>query len=138
MFLSRALAGLLLASVAAGLGCASVRSTQPTVAIAVVMADGGRPPPSLVADIHRALQPHIAAYGYAFAPKARSADYVLHVKFTPDLHAGGGTVSVRHTMRRVEPIQAGEHRTPTGLAGLEQLRRHAQDTLRSSGVEPLR
>jgi hypothetical protein len=68
MLLSRALTYLLLASVGAGLlGCSSVRSTQPTVAIAIVMADGGQPPPSIIAEIHRALQPYIAAHGYACA-----------------------------------------------------------------------
>jgi hypothetical protein len=103
-----------------------------------VMADGGRPPPSIVAEIHRALQPYIAAHGYAFAPNARSANYVLHVKFTPDLHAGGGTVSVVHTARRVDPVQSGERRAPEGLASLEQLRQDAQDALRNSGVQPLR
>jgi hypothetical protein len=63
-------------------GCATP-AKAPSLAIAII-SPTAQPSAEQVATIHRLLQPQIAKQGYVPARDARSADYVMHVRFTPD------------------------------------------------------
>ncbi|MES2695757.1 MAG: hypothetical protein V4773_19945 [Verrucomicrobiota bacterium] len=63
-------------------GCAT-QPKPPSLAIAIV-SPASQPSAEQLATIHRLLQPHIANKGFVPARDARSADYVMHVRFTPD------------------------------------------------------
>jgi hypothetical protein len=143
---TRRIALILVSAVALAIHAVSCTSrphrAESTVAVVIVMADGGRPSPQVVADVYRALHPHIAQGGHVFAESSRGADYLLHVKFTPDLIDGGGRVSVLTVKsvgpQRSESAQAADQRSLATLQSLERMRLDTQNALRSSGVEPLR
>lgn len=66
----------------------------PAVAIAV-RTIGGTPSPQQFANIHQALQAHVARAGFRFAEHAAAADFVVTASFTPDpVNPNGGHVSI--------------------------------------------
>jgi hypothetical protein len=63
-------------------GCAT--HTKPP-GIAVAISSPAAPPSAeQLATINRLLQEQVAKTGFVFATNARSADYLMHVRFTPD------------------------------------------------------
>src|SRR5688572_17395616 len=80
-------------------GCAAPAqkpvSGIPKATIAVTLTGGGAPSPRQVAGIHAAMQPELLKNGYELAPDLRTADYIVHVRFTADgLGGPGGTLSI--------------------------------------------
>lgn len=63
-------------------GCATA-ARPPSLAVAIV-SPASPPSPAQALAINRVLEEQIAKKGYTPARDVRSADYVMHVRFTPD------------------------------------------------------
>jgi hypothetical protein len=56
---------------------------------------GGTLTPAQLTNIHHAVQDDIAAAGYRFAPNSHVANFLVHVKFTPDaLNPSNGHIAI--------------------------------------------
>lgn len=114
-------------------GCSSTSSSSKRLAVvAVTMAGGGVPSKAQLAEVHATLQPKLAQMGYTMAANSRNADYIVHVRFTPDpLGSAAGHVaidSVESTQTQVNPA----------VAAREEFREQSARAIRQQITEPPR
>lgn len=106
------------------------------MAIAIATPDA---PPSAaqVASIHQVLLPQIAKRGFSVAKDAVSADYVMHVRFTPDsANPAGGHLDFVGIERNQGRIARGREASATeaNAAALSELRQAIRDSEWSNAV----
>ena len=101
-----------------------------SAAIAIVMDGGGVPTTEQIAAVYAKLRPDIAKLGYVLAENPRSAEVVVHVKFTPNLSDGaGGRVSILTVASNAD-----QHHE--AIAARDQFKESSAKAIRSQTTEP--
>ena len=115
------------------LACSSTQRsalTERSAAIAIVMDGGGVPTAEQIAEVYAKVRPNVARLGYVLAANPRSAEVVVHVKFTPDLSGGaGGHVSILTVASNADERQQ-------AIAARDQFKESSEKAIRSQTTEP--